>query len=424
MKIKTLIVFVLSVFMLTTSLYCQSQKVSIQNNAQGMTLLVNGSPLMINGMNWDYIPIGMNYSYNFWGKSDSFIESALDSEMSLLEDMGVNAIRVYTGIQPKWITYIHNNYCIYTMLNHSFGRYGLSIDGTWMANTEYSDSTVRAMLLSEARELVEEFKDTPGLLLFMLGNENNYGLSWGGAETEDVPVEKDGILIERATAMYKVMNQAVLAMKEIDSNHPIAICNGDLLYLDLVAEHCKDVDIYATNMYRGVSFSDAFERVKTELNKPLMFAEFGSDAFNALKNAEDQKMQAYYMVNNWREIYSNAAGLGGFGNSIGGFTFQFSDGWWKRGQTIDLDIHNTASSWLSEGYSIDTKDGSNNMNEEWFGICAKGETNEKGLYELVPRAAYYAIQEAHQLNVYNGELKEEDVNKYFDNITYSSIADQ
>jgi hypothetical protein len=29
----------------------------------------------------------------------------------------------------------------------------------------------------------------------------------------------------------------------------------------------------------------------------------------------------------------NAAGLGKAGNSIGGFTFQFSDGWWKYGQT-------------------------------------------------------------------------------------------
>ncbi len=424
METKVIFTFVLSVFIATTALVSQSQKVSIRNNAQEMTLLVDGKPLMVNGMNWDYIPRGENYSYNFWGKSDTFIEAALDSEMSLLEDMGVNAIRVYTGIQPKWITYIHNNYCIYTMLNHSFGRYGLMIDGNWEANTEYSNPVVREMLLTEARGLVEEFKDTPGLLLFMLGNENNYGLSWGGAETEDIPVEKDGTIIRRAKAMYKVMNEAVLVMKEIDDNHPVAICNGDLLYLDLVAEYCKDIDIYATNMYRGVSFSDAFLRVRKELNKPLLFAEFGSDAFNALDDKEDSKMQAYYMVNNWREIYRNAAGLGEVGNCIGGFTFQFSDGWWKRGQTVDLDKHNTDSSWLSEGYSIDTKNGSKNMNEEWFGICAKGQSDDKGLYKLHPRDAYYGLKEAHQLNVYNKELKKGDVDKYFDNIIYSSLKNR
>ncbi len=43
------------------------------------------------------------------------------------------------------------------------------------------------------------------------------------------------------------------------------------------------------------------------------------------------------------------------------------------------------------GYSIDLEPGENNMNEEWFGICAKGPTNERGLYDLYPRAAYYAL---------------------------------
>ena len=36
--------------------------------------------------------------------------------------------------------------------------------------------------------------------------------------------------------------------------------------------------------------------LKNEFNKPIMFTEFGSDAFNAIENQEDQKMQAYYMV--------------------------------------------------------------------------------------------------------------------------------
>jgi hypothetical protein len=394
----------------------QNQNVSILKDMNGHTLVVDGKPFIINGMNWDYIPIGQNYSYNFWSQPDDFIKAALDSEMGLLKNMGVNTIRVYTGMQPKWVAYIYENYGIYTMMNHSFGRYGLTLDGSWMSNTEYSDPRARALLLKEATDMVNDFKDTPGLLMFMLGNENNYGLSWGGAETEDIPIETEGTVIKRARAMYQVMNEAVLEMKKISSDHPIAICNGDLLYLDLVAEYLTDMDIYATNMYRGVSFSDAFDRVKNELDKPIMFSEFGSDAFNALDNKEDQKMQAYYMVNNWKEIYQNAAGLGKAQNSIGGFTFQFSDGWWKRGQTEDLDIHNSEASWLSQGYSLDTKDGSKNMNEEWFGICAKGPTNERGLYELYPRAAYYALKQVHQLNLFDGSKSQESVTTYFNNI--------
>ena len=175
------------------------------------------------------------------------------------------------------------------------------------------------------------------------------------------------------------------------------MCNGDLGFLDIVAKECKDVDIFGTNMYRGKSFGDAFTRVKNELNKPIMFTEFGSDAFNAITNQEDQKMQSFFMVNNWKEIYQNASGLGKAGNSIGGFTFQFSDGWWKFGQTKDLDVHDNNASWSNGGYYFDTKNGSNNMNEEWFGICAKGPTNEAGLYTLYPRAAYYSLKEAHRI---------------------------
>ena len=62
--------------------------------------------------------------------------------------------------------------------------------------------------------------------------------------------------------------------------------------------------------------------------------EFGADAFNTQTNAEDQESQAKYLVGNWKEIYANAARKGKSGNSIGGFTFQFSDGWWKYGQTL------------------------------------------------------------------------------------------
>ena len=192
--------------------------------------------------------------------------------------------------------------------------------------------------------------------------------------------------------------------------------NGDLLFIDIIAEECKDVDIFGTNMYRGISFTDAFKSVKDKLNMPLMFTEFGADAFNAKENQEDQTSQAYYMVGNWKEIYENAAGLGKAGNSIGGFTFQFSDGWWKFGQTKNLDVHDNNASWSNGGYARDLEEGENNMNEEWFGICAKGPTNSRGLYDLYPRAAYYALKEAHQLNPYDEGVTPDFVKNHFDNI--------
>jgi len=404
---------------MTFSVFSQANQVAVEKGTDGMRLKVDGEDFMINGMNWGYVPIGTNYNYSLWKQSDDVIKAALDAEMSLLKNMGVNAIRQYTGIQPKWVQYIYENYGIYTMLNHSFGRYGLTLDGVWTPVTDYRDPKTQEVLLSEVTAISEEFKNTPGLLLVLLGNENNYGLFWAGAETEDFPddKEKEAAMGElRGRPMYKLMNTAAVQMKAIDGSKPIAICNGDLLFADIVAEECKDVDIYGTNMYRGKSFGDAFERVKNELNKPILFTEFGSDAFNALDNQEDQKMQAFFNVENWKEIYANAAGLGKSGNSIGGFTFQWSDGWWKVGQTKNLDIHNNDATWSNGGYYLDTKNGSNNMNEEWFGICAKGPTNERGLYTLYPRAAYYSLKEAHSLNPYEEGVTAEFVENYFSNI--------
>jgi hypothetical protein len=409
------ITFLLLFWCYSQSSIAQSGNIYVETTNNQMKLKVNGKDFMINGMNWDYFPIGTNYNYSLWKQSDDVIKAALDTEMSLLRNMGVNAIRQYTGVPPKWIQYIYEKYGIYTMLNHSFGRYGLNVNGKWIPNTEYADPSTEALLLAESTAMVTEYQNTPGILLFLLGNENNYGLFWGGAETEDIPV-KDRKSTARAQAMYKVFNKAVLAMKAIDKTHPMAICNGDLLFIELIAKECKDIDILGVNMYRGATFTDAFETVKKELNKPLLFTEFGADAFNAMENQEDQKSQAYYNVENWKDIYSNAAGMGKAGNSLGGFTFQFSDGWWKFGQTVGLDVHDNNASWSNGGYPLDLVLGENNMNEEWFGICAKGPTNNRGLYDLYPRAAYYALQEVHKINPFELGATLETIKKSFDAI--------
>jgi hypothetical protein len=404
----------LLIFWSFSSTYAQSDRVVVDKSSQGTKLVVNGKDFIVNGMNWDYFPVGTNYTYSLWNQTDDLVKQALDDEMALLKNMGVNTIRVYSGIPKKWIEYIYVNYGIHTILNHTFGRYGLTIDGAWVPNTDYGDSKVRSLLLKEVNQMVAEYKDTKGLLLFLLGNENNYGLFWEGAETENIPIQ-DRKSTKKAVAMYKLFNDAAVSMKSIDNSHPIAFCNGDLLFLDIIAKECQDLDIFATNVYRGSSFGDLFERVKNEYGKPVLFAEFGADAFNAITNQEDQKSQSYFLLSNWKEIYQNAAGLGKAQNSLGGCTFQFSDGWWKYGQTSNLDVHDTNASWSNGGYMRDYEQGQNNMNEEWFGICAKGPTNEKGLYELYPRSAYYVLKEVHQFNPYSGNATNT-LNNYFDNI--------
>ena len=402
--------------------FCQTHEVLVRTNEHGNALIVNGEKFIINGMNWDVIPIGKDaVSADFWKSSDEIIKLGLDHEMSLLRDMNINTIRHYSDIPPKWIEYIYKNYGIYTMINHSFGRYGMSIDGEWNPITDYSNSKMQKILLSEIESMVKEYKNTPGLLLYLLGNENNYGLFWSGAETEDFPEEeakKMAVGEKYGRPMYRLMNEASKIIKKLDSNHPVAICNGDNLFIEIIAKECVDIDILGVNSYRGASFTDLFKSVKEVLNKPLLFTEFGADAFNAVTSSENQKPQAKYLLENWKEIYANAAGMGGYENTIGGFTFQFSDGWWKYDfdHRKNVSKHDTIATWVNGGYSQDLSEGKNNMNEEWFGICAKGPTDDKGLYNLYPRAAYYVLKQVHQFNPFNDGVSSSELQKYFHDI--------
>jgi hypothetical protein len=372
--------------------------VRVVADATGSRLQVDGRDFMVLGMNWDYIPIGQNYTYSLWTQPDDVIEAALAREMPLLQAMGVNAIRQYVGVPPRWVRYIYERYGIFTVINHTVGRYGFNLDGVWHPSVDYSDPRMRAAIRAEVVRTVDEFRGVPGLLMWLLGNENNYGLVWKSAEVEALPQgERDAA---RARHLYSLFGEVIRAVKEHDPGVTVAMANGDVQYIDIIAEECQGLDVFGTNCYRGISVRDLFQVVKDKLGLPVLFTEFGADAFNARTMREDQETQARYLIGQWQEIYEMSAGKGRVGNAIGGLVFQWSDGWWKFGQESRLDIHDTNASWPNGGYAEDYVAGENNMNEEWWGICAKGQPDARGLFDLHPRAAYYALRDAWRLPAY------------------------
>ena len=392
----------------------QAEQIEIVKDSDGSRLEVDGEPFMVFGMNWGYMPIGQNYSYDFWGRSDAFIVAALDREMSLMRDMGVNTIRHYVGMPPRWVQYVYEKFGIYTVINHTVGRYGMTIGGVWHPVTDYSDPEVRETLKAEVRALVEEFEGTPGLLMWLLGNENNYGLSWSSFEIEALPEGEQNEA--RARHLYSLFGEIIDEIKATDSGHPVAIANGDLQYIDIIAEECTGLDVLGSNVYRGISARDYYQVIEDKLGVPTMFTEFGADAFNAITQSEDQITQAKYLIGQWEEIYEQSSGKGRVGNAIGGMIFQWSDGWWKFKQEERLDIHDTNASWPNDAYPEDYREGENNMNEEWWGICAKGYTDANGLYQVYPRAAYYAMRDAFKLDPYAPDTDIQTIKEHFGSI--------
>ena len=389
-------------------------KIEIINDETGSRLQVDGQDFMIFGMNWGYMPIGQNYTYDFWGQPDEFIEAVLATEMPLLQDMGVNAIRMYVGMPPRWVQYVYENYGIYTILNHPLARWGVTVNGTWYPNTDYSDPAVREQVRNEVKALVDEFQDTPGMLMWLLGNENNYGLSWASFEIEALPEGEQNEA--RARYLYSLFGEVIDDIKARDPRRPVAIANGDLQYIDLIAELCPNLDVLGSNVYRGISARDFYQVIEDKLGVPALFTEFGADAYNAITNQEDQLNQARFLLGQWQEIYEQSAGKGRVGNAIGGLIFQWSDGWWKFRQEERLDVHDTNASWPNAAYPYDYRAGENNMNEEWWGITAKGMPDFRGFYDVYPRAAYYALRDAFRLDPYAPSTDLEKIREHFGDI--------
>jgi len=372
--------------------------VTVHRDDEGFKLLVDGRPFMVLGMNWDYIPVGENYRYDLWRRPDAFIKAALDREMGLLRGMGVNTLRLFPGIPPRWVTYIYEEYGIHTVMNHTTGRYGFEVGGTYVSPVDYSSEAFREAVRADVRRVVERYKDTPGVIMWMLGNENNYGLEWSSYEIEALPQGEQHAA--RAVHLYTLWGELVADIKAIDTTRPVSIANGDLQYIDLIVEHVQGLDIMGSNVYRGPSSRDLFEVVAEKLDVPFLYAEFGADAYNAREDREDQVSQARINKALWQEIYEMSHGKGRVGNAIGGLHFQWSDGWWKHLQETNLDVQDTIATWPNAAYEYDYVPGRNNMNEEWFGVVAKGPNDDAGLMPLYPRASYYVLREGFRLDPY------------------------
>ena len=390
---------VASLLLVSGGVHAAVDKMTVVQDENGWKILKNGEDFYIKGVVWSYSPRGENYTYNLWDESDEFIMKVLDHDFGLMAEAGINTNRSFTMIPPRWVTYIYEKHGVMSLINPLMGRYGATIGGVWQPFTNYSDPLTRDTLKAESLAVVEQYKDVPGVFMFAFGNESNYGLSWSSFEIEDLPVGEQNR--EKAKYLYSLWGEVVTETKALAPEHLVTIVNGDIQYLDLIAEYVQDMDVLGTNVYRGIGFSSLWKDVSEGFDRPIVFMEFGSDAFNSKNFAEDQPAQASFLRGQWQEIYNQSYGNGGYGNAIGGFVFEFRDEWWKYKQTENLDVQDRTASWANGGYTFDFVEGQNNMNEEWFGIVRLGPMNNDGVFVAEPRMAYDVLKEFFAINPYN-----------------------
>jgi beta-glucuronidase len=362
-------------------------------------MMVEGKPYIIHGITYAPTKVGqspdkgtlvnwMLEDSNNNGLLDGPYESWVDANLNnkrdpeepivgdfqLMKDMGVNTIRVYhQPFEPKKevLRDMFNKYGIRVTMGDFLGKYALGSGAAWEEGTDYENPVHQKNMLESVKKMVNDHKDEPYLLLWILGNENNYGV----ASNAD----------KKPEAYYKFANEVAKAIKAIDPNHPVAICNGDTLFLDVFAKNAPDIDLFGANVYRGdYGFGSFWEQVHGATDKPAFITEYGAPAFaRHLTLEEGQKAQADYHRGNWSDIEVNTAGQsGGIGNAVGGITFEWLDEWWKNYEPFRHDKKSEAIGPFPGGYYF----------EEWFGLNAQGD-GQSSPFLRQPRQVYTAYKE-------------------------------
>jgi len=358
-------------------------------------LMVNDTPFVIKGMVYEPTKIGQSPDEGTlmdWTRADYNNNEIIDGpyeawvdrnvndiqddgeraigDFALMQKMGVNTIRIYDHkaiANKKILRELYGKYGIMVIMGDLLGTYAVGSGASWYRGTNYSDPEHRERLKARVREMVEAYKDEPYVLMWVLGNETNYGVA---NNSKRFP-----------RPFYKFVNEVALMIKKMDVNHPVALCNGDTLYLDIFAELCPDIDVLGVNSYRGWQGFGFWHDVKRICGKPVMVTEYGAPAYWKGRTREEaESAQREYLVGSWKDIFYNTAGYG-YGNALGGFVFEWTDEWWKAYEPQEHDVHEQWPGSVKGGW----------IYEEWFGITSQG-AGRKSPYLRQIREGYYAYK--------------------------------
>jgi len=369
----------------------------VQYNNDDWQLLVEERPYMIKGITYAPTKVGqspddgtiknwMEEDLNANGKIDGPYDAFVDNnknniqdpdepaigDFKLMRQMGVNTIRLYhhpLKVNKELMRDMYNTYGIRVIMGDFLGKYAIGSGATWNPGTDYNNPEHKKKMIESVTKMVNEFKDEPYILFWLLGNENVYGYACNANEQPE--------------AYFKFANEVAKIIKSIDAQHPVAICSGDILFLDKFGKNTPDIDIFGTNAYRGDGgFGALWRQVKEQAGKPAFIAEFGCPAYAQGKSPdESEELQAQYHLGSWDDIAGNMAFAGNHGNALGGVVFEWLDEWWKA---YEPSIHDSKGLWAGpfpDGY----------MHEEWLGMASQGSGKLSPFLRQL-RKTYYMYQ--------------------------------
>ncbi|MBF0593448.1 MAG: tetratricopeptide repeat protein [Candidatus Omnitrophica bacterium] len=370
----------------------------IQYESGDWRMFVAGKPIMIKAITYMPTKVGQspdNGTLENWmmqdgnhnGKPDSPYDSWVDKnqnnvqdadepvvgDFQLMKEMGVNAIRVYNlpnTIDKKVLRDLYDNDGIMVIMEDFLGKYAIGSGADWATGTDYENPVHLKNMMEKIEQMVNEYKNEPYIMFWLLGNENNYGVA---SNADKKPV-----------AYYKFVNAVAKRIKELDPDRPVAICNGDILYLDKFAKNAPEVDIFGANVYRGdYGFASYWDEVRRVTNKPAFITEYGAPAYSKMVSLDEaEEQQASYHRGALLDIEANSAGYAeGEGNALGGISFEWMDEWWKNYEPAKHDTKADVVGPFAGGYYF----------EEWFGLVGQGDGKSSPFLRHL-RKSYYVYK--------------------------------
>ncbi|MGH7198523.1 MAG: glycoside hydrolase family 2 TIM barrel-domain containing protein [Candidatus Omnitrophota bacterium] len=355
---------------------------------------VDGKPFIVKAVAYNPTPVGKSphegYNLDSWavtdlnenGKIDGPFDAWVDKnknsrqdpdekavgDFALMKAMGVNAIRLYHHpMNKELLRQLYKDYGIRVILGDLLGMYAVGSGAEWFKGTDFTDPVQKENMKASVRKLVMEHKDEPYVLMWMLGNESNYG------EPGDPAKDKVGFGSQaklQPEAHYAFVNEVAGMIKSLDPNHLVGYSNGETVTIDILKKSSHNIDIFGVNAYRGSSGfgRSLWEDVREHLGKPVLITEYGCPAHFAGKNLDfAEEKQLEYHRGNWEDILRNKAGSG-YGNAIGGVVFEFVDEWWKAGPPPKF---SAAGQETIGDFQANFPDGW--MYEEWLGVTTQGD---------------------------------------------------
>ncbi|MCX5693607.1 MAG: tetratricopeptide repeat protein [Candidatus Omnitrophica bacterium] len=369
----------------------------VQYNNNDWQLIVDDKPYVIKGITYaptktgqspddgtlqNWMEEDLNKNSKIDGPYDAFVDRNRNNvqdveevplgDFKLMQDMGVNTIRLYhhpLKINKELIRDMYETYGIRVVMGDFLGKYAIGSGASWNPGTDYNNQEQKKKMIESVTQMVKEFKDEPYILFWVLGNENVYGYACNADAYPE--------------AYFKFANEVAKIIKSIDPEHPVAICSGDILFLDKFGKDAPDIDIFGTNAYRGeYGFGSLWEQVKEQTGKPVFITEFGCPSYAEGRSVDEaEEFQAQYHLGSWEDMHNNMVFNGAAGNCLGGVVFEWLDEWWKAYEPA---IHDTKGLWTGpfpDGY----------MHEEWLGISGQGDGKLSPFLRQL-RKTYYMYQ--------------------------------